>query len=144
MVRSIARRVALGAVVAIAAAAAVAPAASASITPSLTLDQSGGTAAGSTVNLGMDLKFAPSGGDSPAVGRNTHFTGVPNTFSLLGVLGTQISVDELNSTLSGVRMPTSCPATPASVSLTADSYAAPTTPRAASGPLHVTACSKLP
>src|SRR5437763_2636194 len=65
MVRSIARRVALGAVVAMAAAAAMAPAASASITPSLTLDQSGGTAAGSTVNLGMDLKFAPSGSDSP-------------------------------------------------------------------------------
>src|SRR6059058_5477203 len=65
MVRSIARRVALGAVVAIAAAAAVAPAASASITPSLTLDQSAGTAAGSTVDLGMDLKFAPSGSDSP-------------------------------------------------------------------------------
>jgi uncharacterized membrane protein YgcG len=245
MVRSIARRVALGAVVAIAAAAALAPAASASITPSLTLDQSGGTAAGSTVNLGMDLKFAPSGSDSPkdltlslpaglladasidggaclhtstpmaacqvgtgtataapvvlgipglpislpitfdlvappkpsdlaglaiqatflgqtselgtpgeitvrpsgdpsGVGLNIHFTGVPNTFSLLGVLGTQISVDELNSTLSGVRMPTSCPATPASVRLTADSYAEPTTPHAASGPLHVTACSKLP
>ena len=43
----------------------IAPAASASIAPALTLDQSAGTTAGSTVNLGMDLKFAPSGGDSP-------------------------------------------------------------------------------
>jgi hypothetical protein len=39
--------------------------ASASITPALTLNQSAGTAAGSTVNLGVDLTFAPSGSDSP-------------------------------------------------------------------------------
>lgn len=38
--------------------------ASASITPSVTLSP-GGTNAGSTVPLGMDLKFNPTGGDSP-------------------------------------------------------------------------------
>src|SRR5436305_4461275 len=65
MVRSVARRVLVGAMAMMAAAVVAAPAASASIAPSLTLDQSGGTAAGSTVNLGMDLKFAPSGSDSP-------------------------------------------------------------------------------
>jgi hypothetical protein len=48
-----------------AAAATVAPAASASISPTVVLDQSAGTQAGSAANLGMDLTFAPSSGDSP-------------------------------------------------------------------------------
>jgi hypothetical protein len=230
--------------VAIATAAILAPAASASITPSLTLVQSGGTTAGSTVNLGTDLKFAPTGGDSPkdltlslpagllanaaidggaclrtstpipacqvgsgtataapvvlgvqglpislpvtfdlvappqpgdlaglalqatsagqtsqlgapaditvrsssdpaGVGLNVRFNGIPNTFAL-GGLATQIAVDELNSTLTGVRLPTSCPATPANVSVTADSYDAPTVSHTATAPLHVTGCSSLP
>jgi hypothetical protein len=55
----------LVAVAVLVASAAIAPAASASIAPKVTLDQSAGTAAGSTANLGMDLKFAPSGSDSP-------------------------------------------------------------------------------
>jgi len=46
-------------------ALSLAPAASASITPRVALDQSGGTSAGTTVPLGMDLKFAPTGSDSP-------------------------------------------------------------------------------
>jgi hypothetical protein len=41
------------------------PEAWASIAPALTLDQSAGTAAGATANLGVDLKFAPTGSDSP-------------------------------------------------------------------------------
>lgn len=48
-----------------AAMAALAPAASASVSPTLSLDQSAGTTAGSFANLGLDLKFAPAGGDSP-------------------------------------------------------------------------------
>ncbi len=59
------RRQALAGVLAVAGMAAMAPGAWASITPTLTLDQSGGTAAGSTANLGVDLKFAPTGTDSP-------------------------------------------------------------------------------
>jgi hypothetical protein len=48
------------------AALALAPVASASISPTVTLDQSAGTAAASTANLGMDLKFAPNpSSDSP-------------------------------------------------------------------------------
>ena len=43
----------------------VAPGAWASISPSLSLDQSAGTTAGSVANLGVDLKFAPTGSDSP-------------------------------------------------------------------------------
>lgn len=48
-----------------AATAAVASPAWASVSPSLSLDQSAGTTAGSTANLGVDLKLAPAGGDSP-------------------------------------------------------------------------------
>ena len=48
-----------------AAVMAPAPAARAAITPTLSLDQSAGTAAGSIANLGVDLKFAQTGGDSP-------------------------------------------------------------------------------
>jgi hypothetical protein len=44
---------------------ALASAAGASVAPTLALDQSAGTAAGSFSNLGMDLKFSPSTGDSP-------------------------------------------------------------------------------
>jgi hypothetical protein len=59
------RRYALTGVLVVAGMAALAPAASASITPTMTLDQSAGTVAGSTTNLGVDLKFAPTGSDSP-------------------------------------------------------------------------------
>jgi hypothetical protein len=46
--------------------AAAAPAASAAISPTVALNQSAGTRAGSTVNLGMDVKFAPNpASDSP-------------------------------------------------------------------------------
>jgi hypothetical protein len=45
--------------------AALAPSAGAAITPAISLNQSAGTAAGSTTNLGVDLTFAPSGTDSP-------------------------------------------------------------------------------
>jgi hypothetical protein len=58
------RRVLIGLAVGL-AAVIFAPAASATITPTLSLDQSGGTKAASTVNLGMDIGFAPSGSDSP-------------------------------------------------------------------------------
>jgi hypothetical protein len=47
------------------AAVVFAPSALASVSPSLSLDQSGGTTAGSTQNLGVDLKFAFTGTDSP-------------------------------------------------------------------------------
>jgi hypothetical protein len=63
-VRGKGQRVLAGLAVGI-AALGVAPGASASISPTVTLDQSAGTSAGSSVNLGMDLKFAPSSGDSP-------------------------------------------------------------------------------
>src|SRR6202007_2123102 len=59
------RRSALAGALAVAFITMLAPAAGASITPTITLDQSGGTAAGQTANLGVDLKFAPTASDSP-------------------------------------------------------------------------------
>jgi hypothetical protein len=49
----------------IAGVLALAPSAGAAITPSLSLDQSAGKAAGSLANLGVDLQFADTGTDSP-------------------------------------------------------------------------------
>jgi hypothetical protein len=59
------RRRVVTAVLMSAGMAVLAPSAEASITPTLKLDQSAGTTAGSTTNLGLDLKFAPTGTDSP-------------------------------------------------------------------------------
>jgi hypothetical protein len=59
------RRCTLMGVLVVAAMATLAPGAGASIAPSISLDQSAGTAAGSTANLGVDLRFAPTGTDSP-------------------------------------------------------------------------------
>ncbi len=226
----------LAALSAAAALAVVTPAASASISPSMTLTQSS-TAAGSTANVGLDLKFAPSSGDSPkdltvtlppgllansaidggaclsntsttpvaacqvgtgtvtasglgilpitgnltfdlvappkpgdlvgvalfltllgntselgspadvtlrpsgsaaGVGLDMAFTNIPDTY-----MGLPISVDELNTTFSGLRLPASCPSPAANVTVSGDSYSDPTT-RTASAPLAVTACSSLP
>jgi hypothetical protein len=59
------RRPVLGGALILAGLGASAPNAWASITPGLSLDQSAGTTAGAAANLGVDLKFAPAGSDSP-------------------------------------------------------------------------------
>ncbi len=82
--------------------------------------------------------------DPDGVGLDIAFAGVPDTFAVLGPLATPISVRELTTTFDGLRLPTRCPATPASVTVTADSYAQPATPHSASTPLQVTGCSALP
>ena len=58
------QRALLGALVAV-GAALLAPSAQASVTPSLNLDQSAGTQAGATHNLGLNLSFQDSPTDSP-------------------------------------------------------------------------------
>ncbi|MGN6869012.1 MAG: hypothetical protein ACTHMY_11490 [Solirubrobacteraceae bacterium] len=58
-------RLVLFGVLTVAATSALAPGAEASVVPTLTLDQSAGTAAGSSANLGVDLKFSSTAGDSP-------------------------------------------------------------------------------
>jgi hypothetical protein len=59
------RRYVLTVIVVLAGMAALVQTASAAVSPALSLDQSAGTAAGSTANLGLDLKFSPTGTDSP-------------------------------------------------------------------------------
>jgi hypothetical protein len=59
------RRYVLTVIVVLAGMAALVQSASAAVSPTLSLDQSAGTAAGSTANLGLDLKFSPTGTDSP-------------------------------------------------------------------------------
>lgn len=223
------------AVLAIVATALFAQGAQASTTPTLTLDQSGGTQAGATQNLGMDLKFTDSLSDSPdamtinlppgllanaaidggaclktadlsdtncQVGTGTVTADaivdlvnldaltVPVTFDLVpppaagdlaglavnlygqqigqtadikvrpsgdpagvGVsidfvlpdtlAGAPIEVTEINSTFDGLRYPTTCPSTPAKVSVSVDSYQDATV-HTVTSPLSVTGCSSLP
>jgi hypothetical protein len=64
MRRRMCRLVLLG-VLTVTGASTLAPAAGASVVPTMTLDQSAGTAAGSFANLGVDLKFSSTAGDSP-------------------------------------------------------------------------------
>ena len=232
------RRVLIGLAVGL-TAAVLAPVASASVTPALTLDQSGGTQAASTVPLGMNFSFSPSGSDSPkdltiglppgllanasvnggaclksstpsaacqvgsgtvsatglgvlpvtgqvafdlvappkagdlaglalmvtllgqtsqlgspgeiavrpptdpaGFGLNISFANIPDTYAE-GPLTVSIQVQSMSTTLSGVRMPASCPSTPTRVTVTTDSYSDPT-PHTASAPLQVTGCAALP
>lgn len=224
------RRTILTGSVLAAALASLAPPAGAAITPSVTLDQSAGTTAGRTANLGMDLKFAPTGTDSPdhmtinlppgllanatidrgaclhtadlndtacqvgsgtvtakALGTipiptsvtfdlvpppaagdlaglavNSNGTQIGQTAAIrvrpsgdpdgVGVTlqfvlpnslyGAPISIAEIDSTFDGLRYPTTCPSTPAPVSVSVDSYA-DSTVKTATAPLSVTGCSSL-
>jgi hypothetical protein len=211
--------------------AALAPSAGAAITPSISLDQSAGKAAGATANLGVNLTFAPSGSDSPdqmtlnlpaGLLANASINGgscltttdlndsacevgsgvvtayaygtvpIPTsvTFDLVpppapgdlaglavnssgtqvgatadikvrpsgdpngvGVTiqfvlpnsldGVPISIHQISSTFDGLRYPTSCPSTPQTFSVAANSYS-DSTVKTASAPLSVTGCSSLP
>jgi hypothetical protein len=93
---------------------------------------SNGTQVGSTA----DIKVRPSG-DPNGVGVTIQFV-LPNSLD-----GVPISIHEINSTFDGLRYPTTCPATPQSFSVAADSYA-DSTVQTASAPLSVTGCSALP
>jgi hypothetical protein len=230
------RRIAVAGAYVAFSAALLAPGAFASATPTLSLDQSAGNTAGSTTNLGMDLTFADSTGDSPdqmtinlppgllanadidggacltttdltdtdcQVGTGTvsvdaldvvPLNNIAVTFDLVpppaaGDLaglavndgGTQLgstaaikirpsgdpdgvgvaidfvlpnSLDEdnvtvpimitqIDSTFDGLRYPTSCPSTPANVSVSVNSYD-DSTMQTVTAPLSVTGCSALP
>jgi hypothetical protein len=234
-VHALARRVLVSLIVG-AGMLVVTPAALGALAPTMTLDQSAGTQAGATLPLGMDMKFAPTGSDSPkdltislpdgllasasidggaclhtttatpkcqvgsgtananllsllaqsvplkfylvappkagdlaglitmatlplvgtsqlgsaadivirsasdprGVGVNISLKNLPNTFN-----GLPLALNELKSSFAGLRMPTSCPATPATVQATVDSYSDPTV-RTMTAPLHVTGCAKVP
>jgi uncharacterized membrane protein YgcG len=75
-------------------------------------------------------------------GVNVLFSNIPNT-ATVGGLTVQDSVNELQTTLTGVRMPTSCPSMPARITVSATSYSSSTS-KSASAPLTVTGCTSLP
>jgi hypothetical protein len=76
--------------------------------------------------------------DPDGVGLDIAFANIPNTFQ-----GLPLQLHEINSTFDGLRFPDTCPAAPATVNVTADSYdtAAAT---AGSAPLTVTGCGSEP
>jgi hypothetical protein len=76
--------------------------------------------------------------DPAGVGLNIAFTNIPNTFDSL-----PLQLHEINSTFDGLRFPDTCPATPAKVMVTADSYS-DATPTTGSAPLTVTGCGSEP
>ena len=72
--------------------------------------------------------------DPDGVGLNIAFTNIPNSFDNLS-----IQLNEINGTFDDLRFPDTCPATPANVMVTADSYS-DATPTTGSAPLTVTGC----
>ncbi len=92
---------------------------------------------------GLDVVFGPQSSPlasatgaitlrtTPDVGLNIAFTNLPN-----------VGLDELNIAFTNMRLPSSCPTTPANVTVTADSQAAPTT-KTATAPLAVSGCASL-
>lgn len=93
---------------------------------------SNGTQVGSTA----DIKVRPSG-DPNGVGVTIQFV-LPNSLD-----GVPISIHEISSTFDGLRYPTTCPSTPQTFTVAADSYG-DSTVKSASAPLSVTGCSALP
>ncbi len=93
---------------------------------------SGGTQVGST----GDVKIRPSG-DPDGVGVTIGLV-LPNTQA-----GMSIDITEIDSTFTGLRFPTTCPSTPAPISLAETSYADPTT-KTTSLPISVGGCAALP
>ena len=112
------------------------------------------TASGVGVPVTEYLVAAPTGSGAAAgvevVSNATQAalaTGVASLASTgLDVAFTNLSpgISEMNFTLTDLRLPTSCPATPANVTITADSQNASSTSTTASAPLTVTGCSGLP
>jgi hypothetical protein len=221
-------------VVVLAGVGALAPAASAAVSPTVSLDQSAGTKAGATQNLGLDLTInLPPGlladasldggsclkaanvsgtacevgsgtvtatadpipgilnlplpvsvpvtfylvpppvagdlaglaveglgeqigstgairlrptGDPSGVGLSIDLTlpdQLPLTLPVVGEINTaQISLTEIQSTFDGLRYPATCPATPASVGVSVNSYSDATV-QTVTAPLSVTDCSSL-
>jgi hypothetical protein len=75
-------------------------------------------------------------------GLNIAFASLPNTYPLnvfgLGLGTVPISVSEINSTFDNLLFPSSCLSKPAALTVTTDSYSAPSS--SASSPLTVTGC----
>lgn len=92
---------------------------------------------GTQIGTTGDIKVRPSG-DPAGVGVTIALT-LPNSLS-----GVPITIAEINSTFDALRYPTSCPATPQSLTATVDSYNSDSTLQTVTAPLSVTGCSALP
>ena len=95
------------------------------------------TTQGDQVGVTNAIVIRPSG-DPNGVGVTLDLT-LPN--SLYGV---PVAVTDINSSFTGVRFPATCPATPANVTMSVNSYNAPGTATTASTPLPVSGCGALP
>jgi hypothetical protein len=90
---------------------------------------------GTQIGATADIKVRRSG-DPDGVGVTIQFL-LPNM-----LFGTPISIHEISSTFDGLRYPSTCPTTPQSFTVSADSYSDATV-HTISAPLAVTGCSSL-
>jgi hypothetical protein len=86
------------------------------------------------------VSIRPSG-DPAGVGVDIGFRNIPNSISFGGP-PLKLSVKELRTTISKLRMPTSCPSPAANYTVTASSWS-DSTPKSTTAPLSVTGCSAL-
>jgi len=91
--------------------------------------------AGDQIGATAPIVIRPSG-DPDGVGVTIDLT-LPNT-----LYGQSLQITAINSTFNGLRFPTTCPTTPAQVTISADSYADPTV-KTSQTPLPVTGCASL-
>ena len=94
------------------------------------------TGAGDQIGTTDGINIRPSG-SADGVGVTLDLT-LPNTLD-----GAPVAVSEIDSTFTGVRFPATCPSTPADITLSASTYASPSSSAPASAPLPVTGCSSL-
>jgi hypothetical protein len=95
------------------------------------------TTQGDQVGSVNAIVIRPSG-SADGVGVTLDLT-LPNSLD-----GSPIDITEIDSTFTGIRFPTTCPSTPANVTLSTNSYSAPSTTVTAATPLPVSGCSALP
>jgi len=103
----------------------------------LAVNFSNGTQIGNTA----DIKVRPSG-DPDGVGITIDFV-LPNTLVLPSLSPEQIEIKSIDSVFDGLRYPTSCPSTPAPLSVSVNSYENSSS-QSVSAPLSVIGCSSLP
>lgn len=94
------------------------------------------TGQGDQVGSTDAIVIRPSGSTN-GVGVTLELT-LPNSIN-----GASVDVTEINSTFTGIRFPATCPSTPADITLSANSYNAPSTDATAMAPLPVSGCGAL-
>jgi uncharacterized membrane protein YgcG len=100
---------------------------------------------GEQIGATGEIKVRPTGSpDGVGVTLNLRLPDqLPLTLPIIGKINAaQISLTEINSTFDGLRYPATCPATPANLSASADSYGDATV-HTVTAPLPVTGCASL-